>query len=190
MLQSATGGATDPDTGFVTQAHGFMADTFRAASATAINAALPDPLAEAHARLLAAFDRLQASLPDALGTDAPELLGQIGDLVSDELTPAVSGFLAALFDAVVAAEKAAARRMKDTDSSKLGQIRHRADHQFHRATVEAARVGDAGKGFAVIATQIRELSQKSRTRWRASAANCRAVFTSSTAWPAAPPVAS
>ena len=142
-----------------------MADTFRAAFATAINASLPDPLAEAHARLLAALDRLQSSLPDAMGIDAPELLGQIGDLVSDELTPAVSGFLAALFDAVVAAEKAAARRMKDTDSSALGQIDDIAqtiNFIAINASVEAARVGDAGKGFAVIATQIRELSQKSK----------------------------
>ena len=167
LLKSATGGASahSSDIGFVTEAHAFMADTFGPAFAAATGAPLQAPLIEAHARLLAALDGLQASLPDALGKDAPALLGQIGDSVSDELTPAVSGFLAALFDAVVAAEKAAARKMNQVDSSALGQIDDIAqtiNFIAMNASVEAARVGDAGKGFAVIATEIRELSQKSK----------------------------
>ena len=165
LLRSATGGAIARDTALVTDAHAFMAGSFVPTFANAINGTLPEPLSEAHARLLTTLDGLLTSLPDALGDASPPLLAQIGDVVSEELTPAISAFLAALFDAVVAAEKAAARRMKDVDNSALSQIDEIAqtiNFIAINASVEAARAGDAGKGFAVIATQIRELSQKSK----------------------------
>ena len=165
LLRSATGGAIARDTALVTDAHAFMAGSFVPTFANAINGTLPEPLSEAHARLLTTLDGLLTSLPDALGDASPPLLAQIGDVVSEELTPAISAFLAALFDAVVAAEKAAARRMKDVDNSALSQIDEIAqtiNFIAINASVEAAHAGDAGKGFAVIATQIRELSQKSK----------------------------
>ena len=108
---------------------------------------------------------LQSALPEALESQDARPLGTIGQTVSEKLTPAVSGFLGALFDAVVAHEKASAKRMKDVDSSALSQIDELArtiNFIAINASVEAARAGDAGKGFAVIATQIRELSQKSK----------------------------
>lgn len=167
LLQVAVSDASAQDKtalAFVDDAMGFMEETFATEFEVASRAKLPDPLREALEVLTNSISEVQAALHSALTDHEDRVLAHAGTLASDDLTPAVSAFLGALFDAVVAHEKSMARRMKDTDSSALSQIDDIArtiNFIAINASVEAARVGDAGKGFAVIATQIRELSQKS-----------------------------
>jgi len=167
LLQAATGRDAqhcDP-TDFVDIAEVFLRDDFVPGFEMAAGRSVAEPLAEANATLVGTISGIKTALPTAVADAEPLALGRIGRMAADELTPAVSGFLAALFDDVVAYEKDAAKRMKDVDSTALSEIDELArtiNFIAINASVEAARAGDAGKGFAVIATQIRELSQKSK----------------------------
>lgn len=169
LLKTATTDQSSDDTipdqlAFLTEVQAFLGREFCNAFALATADALPKELTEAHARLLAALTQSQDLLPDAMRSSEARSLQKIGKIAADELSPAVSAFQGALFDAVVGYERAAAARMKDTDSTALSQIDNLArtiNFIAINASVEASRAGDAGKGFAVIASQIRELSQKS-----------------------------
>lgn len=122
-------------------------------------------LAGAQGTLVAALTELTEALPDVLRTPDAEAITQLGNHATEALQPAVLAFLGALFDTVVACEKAAALRARQMDSSGLDKIdtmSQTINFIAINASVEAARAGDAGRGFAVIASQIRELSQKSK----------------------------
>ena len=79
------------------------------------------------------------------------------------MIPAVGTFFGALFDHVVACEKASAKRAQDIDSGALSEIvsiLRKMNFIAVNAAVEAARVGDVGRRFAVIAAETKDLSQK------------------------------
>ncbi len=94
-----------------------------------------------------------------------EVLVAQAEAINSALTPAVSAFLAAMFDDVVAWEQAAANRARDMDSdalSEIEQIARKIKFIAVNASVEAARAGDLGKAFAVIASEIKDLSDQSK----------------------------
>ncbi|MEP5009658.1 methyl-accepting chemotaxis protein [Roseobacter sp.] len=122
-------------------------------------------LEAAMAALDEALSGLCDRLPQGQGDVAPELLFELKTDVETKVAPAVSAFLSALFDSVVASEKSSSKLAKDVDSSALMEIdaiSRKINFIAVNASVEAARVGDAGKGFAVIAAEIKDLSQQSR----------------------------
>jgi hypothetical protein len=85
--------------------------------------------------------------------------------IDESVAPAVADFLRALFDQVVAHEKSTAKRAESVDSQALSQIdaiARQINFIAVNAAVEAARVGAAGKGFAIIAAEIKSLSQQSQ----------------------------
>ncbi|MBQ4823668.1 MULTISPECIES: methyl-accepting chemotaxis protein [unclassified Leisingera] len=92
----------------------------------------------------------------------PDLAG----LCLYRLEPAVSGFLSqmvqTLCDAQKMREEEREQNMRTTIANAEGVGRNIKFISFN-ASIEAARIGDMGKGFAVIATEIRELSGKTQT---------------------------
>lgn len=108
-----------------------------------------------------ALERVQ-SISRAADQDA---IVDCAQFTQEAVAPAVTGFLDALFTQVVAHEKAAAKLAKDVDASALTQIdvlSRQINFIAVNASVEAARVGDKGRGFAIIATEIKALSEQSR----------------------------
>lgn len=127
--------------------------------------ALDEPL-EASLKLLSeVVSGVNRKIPEASDGLSPQLLFALKGETEGKVAPAVSGFLSALFDSVVGYEKSSAKLAKDVDSSALLQIdviSRKINFIAVNASVEAARVGDVGRGFAVIAAEIKELSQQSR----------------------------
>lgn len=79
--------------------------------------------------------------------------------IEDLTVPTIKTFQDSLFEAVLAYE--AEHSGFDVDNSALANIAmiaKKINFIAVNASVEAARVGDVGRGFAVIATEIRELS--------------------------------
>ena len=92
-------------------------------------------------------------------------IAAMGTHVEAVLEPATSYFLGAMFDCVVFHEKASAKRAQDVDSNSLteiDQISRKIKFIAINATVEAARVGDTGRAFAVIASEIKTLSEQTQ----------------------------
>ena len=149
---------------YLRQALRFLKDEFQQ-SFRAADGDLSDDLKAALRTLREAVDTVCQKLPADQSDASSGLLEDLKADVEDSLAPAVTSFLSALFDSVVAWEKASARLAKDVDSSALSQIdtiSRKINFIAVNASVEAARVGDVGKGFAVIASEIKELSQQSR----------------------------
>ncbi len=124
-----------------------------------------EPLKSISDRLVSALGRIPAMV--AKGSDAaePDLALRCAEFARNDLASVVSEFLDAMFTQVVAYEKSTARLAKDVDANALTQI-DTISRQINfiavNASVEAARVGEAGKGFAVIASEIKALSEQSR----------------------------
>ena len=154
------------DLSILAQSAVFFDREFRPAFERATGAASPTKLETERVSLLGLLREFEARLPDALKDGDCTAIAEMAQVAKTRLADGVRSFLGALFDAVVAHEKASARRMKDVDNSSLSQIDEIAqtiNFIAINASVEAARAGDAGKGFAVISTQIRELSQKAKS---------------------------
>ncbi|GFE50932.1 hypothetical protein So717_26850 [Roseobacter cerasinus] len=126
---------------------------------------MQDALADSTENLKTVLADLCDRLPETSDTISPEDISALKADTENLLAPAVTKFLSALFDNVVAHEKASARLARDVDSSALSQIdslSRKINFIAVNASVEAARVGDQGRGFAVIASEIKDLSQQSR----------------------------
>jgi hypothetical protein len=126
---------------------------------------ISDPLREARLALSSEVGRLIAKLPEPEDKSVAADVLALADRTETAVAPAVSAFLGALFDHVVACEKASAKRAQDIDSgalSEIDSISRKINFIAVNAAVEAARVGDVGRGFAVIAAEIKDLSQKSK----------------------------
>lgn len=138
----------------------FQAD-FRAAAST-----FSDKLAAAHQELSTVLAKFSQRLPQPEENGDPEIMCAMLDDVGKGLEPAVGGFLHAMFTDVVAHEKASARHANSIDASSLNHIEDIAKKInliAINASVEAARAGEVGRGFGVIAKEIKELSQQSKT---------------------------
>lgn len=160
--------AKDPwrkrETETITDALRFLGDEFERKFGAVVGK-LSEELEEACKGLATALKRLMAELPkDATSASESDIV-PIARQVHGEIAPAVGAFLGALFTQVVAHEKTSAKLAQDVDANALVQIDTIA-RQISliavNAAVEAARVGDAGSGFAVIASEIKALSEKSR----------------------------
>ncbi|AHD01256.1 methyl-accepting chemotaxis protein [Leisingera methylohalidivorans] len=94
------------------------------------------------------------------------LIPDLAGLCLYRLEPAVTGFLQqlaqTLCDAQQLREEEREQNMRTTIANAEGVGRNIKFISFN-ASIEAARIGDMGKGFAVIATEIRELSGKTQT---------------------------
>ena len=126
---------------------------------------MEDTLTETTEALCSSLKLVHSKLPEDPKNLSTDQLHDLKAHVNGSLAPAVSAFLSALFDGVVGFEKASAKLAKDVDSSALGQIdeiSRKISFIAINASVEAARVGDAGRGFGVIAAEIKELSERSR----------------------------
>ena len=98
--------------------------------------------------------------------DTPtESLCKISALVRDSLQEQIAALQKALFDVVVKTERQRGRRGQGLDHAAIEQIDNissRINLIAVTASIEAARVGEAGRGFAVIAAEIQDLSQQSQ----------------------------
>ncbi|MEM1273437.1 MAG: methyl-accepting chemotaxis protein [Pseudomonadota bacterium] len=158
------GDGTDP-LDVIAEPSTYLETTFPDSFEAAASEPMSQDLSAQRDAVLAVLARLQQDLPGALESCEARAVSDIARIAAEQMTPTIGGFLGALFDQVMAHEKAAAKRAKDVDSSALSQIDQLSstiNFIAINASVEAARAGDAGKGFAVIASQIRELSQKSK----------------------------
>ncbi|MEW2911688.1 methyl-accepting chemotaxis protein [Leisingera sp. JC11] len=139
--------------------HGLLADC---------GYALPAELA---ARRDACLELLEPLHQAVTGTDGAALaqvraVPDLAALCLYRLEPAVSGFLKdmvqCLREAQQLREEGRDAQMRATIANAEGVGRNIKFISFN-ASIEAARIGEMGKGFAVIATEIRELSGKTQT---------------------------
>lgn len=124
-----------------------------------------EDLRDARQRLVACLAGFEDSLPAPQEASARGSLRELGRRIENDLAPTVSRFLGALFDQVVAFEKAEAKRAQDADAEALTQIdliSRKINFIAVNASVEASRAGEVGRGFAVIASEIKDLSQQSK----------------------------
>lgn len=124
-----------------------------------------ETLTDAAEALCAEITQIHTELTQDCDDVTPALLRDLQSRAVTVLSPAVAAFLSTLFDNVVMWERASAKLAKDVDSSALSQI-DAISRQINfiaiNASVEAARVGEAGRGFGVIAAEIKQLSERSR----------------------------
>lgn len=128
-----------------------------------IDISLPEDVLNAAKDIRTSLRRLLDTLPTGEAVPATTI-GQTADQITESLQEPVDKFLAALFKMVVEAEGARGRRGQSLDSAaveQIGDISSRINLIAVNASIEAARVGEAGRGFAVIANEIQELSRKS-----------------------------
>ncbi len=126
---------------------------------------LSEELARLHITLLDHVRRFLHKIQAATdGVDAKGLLS-LAETAREILAPAVTSFLSAMFAQVVAHEKLSVARTMDAENGALTEIdliSRKINFIAVNASVEAARAGESGRGFSVIASEIRELSQQSR----------------------------
>lgn len=161
---ASTGKSTNHKLAAIQQARNYLANTFCKEFAAAAGTC-SENLDTACRGLWSALRELEGMMQTTEGDLAPQDLVAMSDLVEDGLESAVSDFLGALFDDVVAHEKTLAKRAIDVDASALTQIAEvtkKIKFIAINASVEAARAGDAGLGFAVIASEIKHLSEQSQ----------------------------
>lgn len=108
------------------------------------------------------IDSIEAGLQDINIASLRELAKQ----ANQGLTALVGAFLQSLFTQVVEFEKASAKRAQDLDAdslAKIDSISRQITFIAINASVEAARVGPVGRGFSVIASEIKSLSEDAKT---------------------------
>ena len=128
-------------------------------------APLSDDLSAAAQTLNATLLQIHGQLANEVSGAAADSTRTIATHVENTLAPQIATFLGALFTQVVTCERASAKLAQDVDSGALAQIdslSRQIGFIAVNAAVEAARVGDAGRGFSVIAAEIKALSDKSR----------------------------
>lgn len=161
---SLEAGATRSGIEVVKRASGYLDERFEREFAEAAGG-MPEALGAARRRLLEAVSTMVGSVAVTDREIAEDTIAEMARATEETLEPAVTAFLGALFDAVVAHERAAAKRAQDVDSSGLDQIDEIARKITFiaiNASVEAARAGDVGAGFGVIAAEIKSLSQQAK----------------------------
>ena len=118
------------------------------------------------ATALAAVSGIRKMLQEiAAGHRAPDKLRAAHDYQNDHVFPAITGFLAAFAAALDAREQAEVteeRHVLQSAVTNIDQINGCIGLIAVNASIEAARAGDAGRGFSVIASEIQQLSRKSR----------------------------
>lgn len=102
----------------------------------------------------------------ATGTFEAEEVNRMATFMNETMRPAAHGFIETLFTLSEQINTARLTSQRESALAMIGQI-NKLGAQINliaiNATIEAARAGDAGKGFAVIAAEIQELSKKSRS---------------------------
>lgn len=119
-------------------------------------------LADRFERLAAAVDR-DRTHPDAQARAA------LGDEIGLRLPVEVEAVMDALREAFVQTmleRQARAARSAETAAAEVAQISRQIYFVSINASVEAARAGDAGRGFSVIGQEIRALSEKASASLR------------------------
>ncbi|MEM8871254.1 MAG: methyl-accepting chemotaxis protein [Pseudomonadota bacterium] len=130
-------------------------------SGTALPADLKEQAAELCATLRAALRQLSPTPVDT----PPEAVAAIADLVRNKLQGQVGTLRKGLADLIVGASAQTGRHSSGLDHTAIEQIDNissRINLIAINASIEAARVGEAGRGFAVIASEIQDLSQQSQ----------------------------
>ncbi|WP_286672690.1 methyl-accepting chemotaxis protein [Leisingera thetidis] len=129
---------------------------------------LPPDLAARRQACLEMLSPLHRALSqtDAGPLDSLRRIPDLAGLCLYRLEPAVSGFLKQMVQILHEAQQdrdsTREKGMRETIASAEDVGRNIKFISFN-ASIEAARIGDMGKGFAVIATEIRELSGKTQT---------------------------
>lgn len=94
-----------------------------------------------------------------------EDISEMADFLSNDLRPAATDFIAEITSITNEISVARIAHQKTSAMAMIGQI-NKLGAQINlialNATIEAARAGDAGRGFAVIASEIQDLSRKSK----------------------------
>ncbi|KIC10029.1 hypothetical protein RA19_12790 [Leisingera sp. ANG-M1] len=128
---------------------------------------LPEPLAGKRQACLDALGPLHRAVSQPQGGTLEQVraIPGLAELCLYRLEPEISAFLKdmvqTLRDAQLQREEDREQSMKATIASAEGVGRNIKFISFN-ASIEAARIGEMGKGFAVIATEIRELSGKTQ----------------------------
>ncbi|MFV1694425.1 methyl-accepting chemotaxis protein [Phaeobacter sp. JH20_25] len=94
--------------------------------------------------------------------DMPSLTAQALYKVEPEVSAFLIGMTKDMFDAQKARDSARDDGMREAIENAETVGRHIQLIAFN-ASIEAARIGDQGKGFAVIASEIRNLSGRTQT---------------------------
>lgn len=178
-LSLSTAGAdlTDAQQGkrdAIKQAQTFLRSDFKSRFRKLVST-LSEDLDQAHKHLLEAIEGLLKDLPahssdrEAVeklgGDDRVTYLTEMAKHTDIALMPAAKTFQDVLWSKVDEAEKAASKESGGIDAQALSQIdaiARQINFIAVNAAVEAARVGSAGKGFAIIAAEIKSLSQESQ----------------------------
>ena len=116
----------------------------------------------------AVIESVHKKMRIAVGADwsrDPEKMAELDAQISKDAMPAIRTLLKAVADYTESSLAGSQQDERDTTRNALeqvGKIGTMINLIAVNATIEAARAGDAGKGFSVIASEIQALSQKSR----------------------------
>lgn len=149
----------------IQEANHYLRDQFAEAFAAAVEAPLSEALEGGRSALQTAVEEVGAGLPAPNDDPNSDALLSLAAQTEETIAPAVGAFLGAMFDQVVAHEKSQTKRAQEIDASALDQIdsiSRKVNFIAINASVEAARVGEVGKGFAVIANEIKDLSEQAK----------------------------
>ncbi|MEM8786975.1 MAG: methyl-accepting chemotaxis protein [Pseudomonadota bacterium] len=133
----------------------------------ALNAPAPPDLDQMRAQATAAVREMRTLIDRILPTKAATamaLLRQAYDTQAGSVFPTLSAFLGKLVSEVEArqaADQSARAGVIDTAMTEIGEINQVINLISINAAIEAARAGSAGKGFAVIASEVQSLSDRS-----------------------------
>ena len=100
-----------------------------------------------------------------LGSDSRSIINGLAETIQSEIRPVVTEFLSELeefAESCMDTEERRNRAIVDGAITDIENINSTINLIAINASVEAALAGDAGRGFAVIAAEIQDLSQKSK----------------------------
>lgn len=143
-----------------------LAQRFRTAGAE-----VPEPLDKARAQALSAVRLYMRELEDyASGADGTgrdlEGLNHLRTAARDRLAPSITELLEQMrhfSDADAKADVAREREMVRGSLETIREVTEAITMISYNAAIEAQRAGENGKGFAVIAGEVRSLSERART---------------------------